>query len=149
MWGRGGGCSSWSLQASRLFATKDRCSGGMPRRNQLRYSTYSRHWVLGRPLGFRPIGVERSSFLAVLSKDIRVTCPYQRSCDFSSWRSSNSVFKDSRISALLTLSNKVKPRNSSQEFHFGCLNLRSHFLIHDPSLMTISQNRNIDQSENG
>ena len=107
--GRGGSSSSWSLQASRSSATKDRCSAGMPRRDQLRSSTKSRHRVLGRPLGLRPIGVEQSSFLAVLSWDIHVTCPYQRSCDLSGRRSSDSMFRDSRISALLTLSNKVKP----------------------------------------
>ena len=39
--------------------------------------------------------------------------------------------------------------NSSQESHFRCLNSRPHFLIHDPTLMAISQNRNIDQIENG
>ena len=107
--GRGGSSSSWSLQASRSSATKDRCSAGMPRRDQLRSSTSSRHRVLGRPLGLRPIGVEQSCCLAVLSWDIRVTCPYQRSCDLSSRRSSASLFRDSQISALLTLSNKVKP----------------------------------------
>ena len=32
--------------------------------------------------------------MAVLSWDIRVTCPYQRSCDLSSRRSSNSMFRD-------------------------------------------------------
>ena len=37
--GRGGSSSSWSLQASRSSATKDRCSAGMPRRDQLRSST--------------------------------------------------------------------------------------------------------------
>ena len=37
--GRGGRSSSWSLQASRSSATKDRCSAGMPRRYQLRSST--------------------------------------------------------------------------------------------------------------
>ena len=37
--GRGGSSSSWSLQASRPSATKDRCSAGMPRRDQLRSST--------------------------------------------------------------------------------------------------------------
>ena len=98
--GRGGSSSSWSLQASRSSATKDRCSAGMPRRDRLRSSTQSRHRVLGRPLGLRPIGVEQSSFLAVLSWDIRVTCPYQRSCDLSSRKSSDSMFRDSRISAL-------------------------------------------------
>ena len=34
--GRGGSSSSWSLQASRSSATKDRCSAGMPSRDQLR-----------------------------------------------------------------------------------------------------------------
>ena len=37
--GRGGSSSSWSLQASRSSATTDRCSAGMPRRDQLRSST--------------------------------------------------------------------------------------------------------------
>ena len=37
--GRGGSSSSWSLQASRSSPTKDRCSAGMPRRDQLRSST--------------------------------------------------------------------------------------------------------------
>ena len=37
--GRGGSSSSWSLQASRSSATKDRCSAGMPRRDQLRSLT--------------------------------------------------------------------------------------------------------------
>ena len=37
--GRGGSSSNWSLQASRSSATKDRCSAGMPRRDQLRSST--------------------------------------------------------------------------------------------------------------
>ena len=37
--GRGGSSSSWILQASRSSATKDRCSAGMPRRDQLRSST--------------------------------------------------------------------------------------------------------------
>ena len=35
--------------------------------------------------------------MAVLSWGIRVTCPYQRSCDLSSRRSSDSMFRDSRI----------------------------------------------------
>ena len=33
--GRGGSSSSWILQASRFSTTKDRCSAGMPRRDQL------------------------------------------------------------------------------------------------------------------
>ena len=33
---RGGSCSSWSLQAPPSSATKSRCSGGMPRRDQLK-----------------------------------------------------------------------------------------------------------------
>ena len=37
--------------------------------------------------------------------------------------------------------------NSSQKLYFGCLNSRSHFLIHDTTLMATSQNRNIDRSE--
>ena len=37
--GRGGSSSSWSLQASRSSATKDRCCAGMPRLDQLRSST--------------------------------------------------------------------------------------------------------------
>ena len=32
--GRGGSCSSWSLQASRSSATKGRCSNGLTRRDQ-------------------------------------------------------------------------------------------------------------------
>ena len=34
-----GSCSSWSFQAPRSSATKSRCSGGMPRRDQLKSST--------------------------------------------------------------------------------------------------------------
>ena len=46
--------------------------------------------------------------------------------------------------------NLVQPgqtANSSRKFHFGCLNSRSQCLIHDPTLMAISQNRNIDCSK--
>ena len=75
----------------------------------MRSSAQSCHRVLGGPLGLRPIGVEQSSFLAVLSWDICVACPYQRSCDLSSQRSSDLMFRDSQKSALLTLSYKVQP----------------------------------------
>ena len=37
--------------------------------------------------------------------------------------------------------------DSSQESRFGCLNSRSHFLSHDPTLSAISQNKNTDRSE--
>ena len=47
--------------------------------------------------------------IPVLSWGIRVTCSYQRSCDLCGRKSSDSMFRNSRISALLSLSNKVKP----------------------------------------
>ena len=85
------------------------CSAGMPRRDQTEIFyviSPSSFGTASRPSTNR---CSTEQFLAVLSWDIRVSCPYQRNCDLSSRRSSASMFRDLRISALLTLSNKVKP----------------------------------------
>ena len=78
-WGRRrGSCSSWSLQASRSSAAKDRCSGGMPRQDQPRSSTQSRHRVLARSLGLRPIDVEKKNFwLFFLGHSFHMSIPTQ------------------------------------------------------------------------
>ena len=62
----------------------------------------------------------------------------------SSRRSSDSVFTDLRIPAVLTLSNQVDPPNFSHESHFSYFDSRSQFLIYDPTHMVISRSRNTD-----
>ena len=58
--GLGSSCSSWSPQTSRLFATKGRCCGRMPRarRDELRSFLNVISPLMGQPPSLQPIDVE-------------------------------------------------------------------------------------------
>ena len=136
----------WDANSIRLFVCSNNAYNTGPSMNKQfaqcsiisnQHQSYANFNVIsssscGRVWGFRPTNVKQSRFYAVLSWNILVTCHTNA---VAIWRSSDLMLKRFTNICFSNLIQLGQIANSSFQSHFGCLNSRSHFLIHDPTLI--------------